>query len=856
VTLRRKILLAYMAVVALVAVLASGGFVLGERTSASLAEIDRTQDVLSALARLRIGLLDAETGQRGYLLTGRDVYLAPYNEAADTIAAQVEQLDRLLRQPRNQKIMVDVKRRVRDKLDELAESIRAKREQGNEAAFAIVNSDRGYVAMDQIRAGLDEVEERISVERAEAESKARAAQRAFETSAIAMIVVLVLGGGALAALLAQALTRRLGSLAESARAFGFGDRSRRARIAGHDEIALAGRAFDSMADLVERQEAELTNNRQRIAAVLDTLAEGVVVVDGDGAIHEANPAAELLFGRSAPELRGSPLAGYFPRVPLSIEQLANQPVRDQRFVESAIETADGERAIEIAVSRVAGEDDPLFVCVLRDLTERKRVERLKNEFVSTVSHELRTPLTSIAGSLDLISAGAAGEVPEQAASLVEIARKNSRRLVRLINDILDVEKIESGQLTLEFRRLNLRDIVTQSIDATRAFAREYGVEYRLVANDAEASVYGDADRLTQVLTNLLSNAAKFSPSGRVVDVTVTRDGDEARVDVRDYGPGISPEFRKRIFQRFAQADSSDTRGKGGTGLGLAIAKSLVERHGGRIGFDTETGQGTTFWFSLPALHPVGALPHLENPTGAPVLVVEDDEDVATLLRLILEHAGYAVDRVADLKEARRAVRAKRYAAMTLDLMLPDGNAVELVRELRSMPATADLKIVVVSAVVVDGKRELNGDAVSVVDWIPKPIDPVRLLDAVRLAVAGTARPRILHVEDDPDVARVTQLLLRDVGDVVAAPSVAAGRAAMLAERFDLLLLDIELPDGSGLELLPLARTAQVRPVPVIVFSADQVGEETARAVEATLVKSRISSDELAETIQRIVRSAP
>ncbi|GIL40622.1 hypothetical protein TMPK1_28590 [Rhodospirillales bacterium TMPK1] len=849
-------MIAYVAVTALMCVITAAGFILGERTASSFRELDRTQDILTAIARLRVGLVDAETGQRGYLLTGRDIYLAPYMAAADMTSVEIENLDRLLRSPVNLEAMAEVKKLARLKAIELAETIRVQREQGSAAALAIVNSDRGRDTMERIRTILSEIDGRVSDRRRVAELESNRARVTFEISALIAVATLVLFGGGLAWLLAQTVTSRLASLADAARAFGFGDRTRRASVGGRDEISLAARAFDSMADLVQRQEGELTLQRQRTSAVLDTVAEGVVVVDKDGTIYEVNPAAELLFGESAMILRGRPLASLFPRAPISVEQLAAQPVRDLRFTESCVLSSDGERPVEIAIGRVAGDGDPLFVCVLRDITERKRVERLKNEFVSTVSHELRTPLTSIAGSLDLIGAGAAGQIPEQAATLVEIARKNSRRLVRLINDILDVEKIESGQLMLDFRRLNLRDIVTQSIETNRAYAREFGVEYRLIANDAEATVYGDSDRLTQILTNLLSNAAKFSPKGHTVDVTVTRDGDEARVEVRDHGPGIPPEFRERIFQRFAQADSSDTRGKGGTGLGLAIAKSLVDRHGGRIGFETATGQGTSFWFALPALQPVGALPHLENRDGAPVLVVEDDEDVATLLRLILEHAGYSVDRVADLKEARRAVRAKRYAAMTLDLMLPDGNAVELVRELRGSPATADLKIVVVSAVVVDGKRELNGDAVSVVDWIAKPIDPVRLLDAVRMAVAGTSRPRILHVEDDADVARVTQLLLRDVGDVVAAPNLAAGRAAMMAERFDLLLLDIELPDGSGLDLLPLARTAQDRPVPVIVFSADQVGEETARAVEATLVKSRISSDELAQTIQRIVRSAP
>jgi PAS domain S-box-containing protein len=856
VTLRRKILIAYVAVLVLVGAITFAGFALADRTTGALDKLERAQQTLLATARLRGALAEVETGQRGYLLTGRDVYLQPYNEAHAAIAAQIAQLEASVRSPANRDAIAEVKRLAREKLDELTATIRIRREQGSDASLDIVNSDHGRETMEKIRAQLDGIEARTVQRHDTAELAVADARSTFAASAIVAMGLLVLVGSALTLLLSRTVTRRLAQLAEAARAFGFGDRAQRAGIEGHDEIASAGHAFDRMADLVERQETELEAHRQRISAVLDTVAEGVLVIDLAGAIHEVNPAAEALFGHEADALRGKLLASFFPRAPFNVEQIAAQPVRDQRFIESSIDAQDGERPVEIAISRVDRPGEPLFVCVLRDIGERKRVEKLKSEFVSTVSHELRTPLTSIAGSLDLIAAGATGPVPAQAATLVEIARKNSRRLVRLINDILDVEKIDSGQLVLDFRRIDLREVTEGAIETTAAFAREHGVEYRLVA-DGEFLVYGDTDRLTQVLTNLLSNAAKFSPAGEAVEVELTRDGNEVRVEVRDRGPGIPAAFRDRIFQRFAQADGSDTRGKGGTGLGLAISKSLIERHGGRIGFDTESGQGTRFWFALPALDPIGALlPHVESRPGTPILVVEDDEDVATLLRLILEQAGYQVERAADLRQARLALMSRRYAAMTLDLMLPDGNAVELVRELRGRPATADLKIVVVSAVMAEGRRELNGDAVGVVDWIPKPIDPARLLEAVRLAVVGTSRPRILHVEDDPDVARVMQMLLRDVGDVIAAPDLASGRAAMEAARFDLLLLDIELPDGSGLELLPLARAAQDQPVPVIVFSADQVGEETARAVAATLVKSRVSSDELAKTIQRIVRSAP
>ena len=258
----------------------------------------------------------------------------------------------------------------------------------------------------------------------------------------------------------------------------------------------------------------------------------------------------------------------------------------------------------------------LFVAIARDLTERRRVDLMKSEFVSIVSHELRTPLTSIRGALGLLAGGAAGEVPQKMRRMVEIALQNSERLVRLINDILDIEKIESGKSDFVIRALDLAVLVDQAVDANRAYGEQYGVRYTVShepgcppLDGAERTVYavsGDADRLTQVVINLLSNAAKFAPRDSDIRVTVARQRDGVRVAVSDCGAGIPESFRPRVFEKFSQADASDGRKKGGTGLGLSICKAIVERHHGVIGFDTrEAGtcsdSGTTFWFQLPAV---------------------------------------------------------------------------------------------------------------------------------------------------------------------------------------------------------------------------------------------------------------
>ena len=255
--------------------------------------------------------------------------------------------------------------------------------------------------------------------------------------------------------------------------------------------------------------------------------------------------------------------------------------------------------VEVGLNPIQTQDGLVVLSVVVDVTERKRVERLKSEFVATVSHELRTPLTSIAGSLKLLESGAIGQLPGPVERLVGIALDNSLRLSRLVDDILDIQKLEAGKVSFNLERTDVKALVRRAIEANGAFADAYDVKVRLDEEAADAAVDADADRLMQVLLNLLSNAVKFSPAGEEVSVAIARSGDAVRIGVRDRGDGIPEEFRSCIFEKFAQADGTDARRRGGSGLGLSIVRQIVTRLGGTIGYEFALGGGTIFTVELP-----------------------------------------------------------------------------------------------------------------------------------------------------------------------------------------------------------------------------------------------------------------
>jgi PAS domain S-box-containing protein len=356
-------------------------------------------------------------------------------------------------------------------------------------------------------------------------------------------------------------------------------------------------------------------------AILDSANYAIVSCDPNGTIRTFNASASQMSGYDADEVVGrANLISLHDRmemlvrakelsreldvpVPTGVEVLFVKPRMGKADeIEWTYIRKDGSR-FPILLSVTALRDDTGsiigYLCVGKDLTDHKEVDRMKSEFISTVSHELRTPLTSIRGALGLLDGGVVGALPPEAQEVVQIAIANSERLIRLINELLELDKMEAGKIELHLQNIDPAKLATAALEGIRGMADQSGIKLSGTI-DVRGVVRGDWDRLIQVLTNLLSNAIKFSPQGGQVQIKVERGTKSGlRFSVVDQGPGVPPDQLHKLFRKFQQLDSSDSRQKGGTGLGLAISKALVEHHGGMIGIDSALGVGSTFWFEVP-----------------------------------------------------------------------------------------------------------------------------------------------------------------------------------------------------------------------------------------------------------------
>ncbi len=615
--------------------------------------------------------------------------------------------------------------------------------------------------------------------------------------------------------------------------------------------------------------------------LLDKVSDAIITIDAVGSILTVNQAVEDMFGYQDVELINHNIKMLMPEPYSEMHDsfLANYHITGEeriigktRDIEALRKNGEVFEA-ELWVHKVEHNGVVEFMGIIRDVSEGKEVARMKTEFISTVSHELRTPLTSIRGSLGMLKSGIFGEMSDKGTRMVELAHNNTERLINLVNDILDVEKIQAGKMELHCEKTDINALVKQSIESNEAYAVSCQVTVEFIENKQPLWVYVDAHRLQQVMANLISNAAKFSLEAGVVVIEITKKANIIRVSVKDNGLGIPEEYRHKIFQKFSQVDSSDNRQKGGTGLGLNITKAIIEHHGGMIDYTTEEGKGSCFFFELteyvtetPAETVKEAelvqadkavsetLLHLQNEIKAAghLLVLEDDEDIAQLLSLLLEEHNFKVTVCHNAKEAKALLKIQKFDGITVDLRLPEQDGLSFIREVRASEAGETCIPIVIISAEASLNENASTSALSIIDWINKPIDNKQLHNALQQILKTTNKiPKILHVEDNKDLIEMMLNLLANKVVLEQAGTLREAKEKMTSMDFDLIILDVGLPDGSGLELIPLINQQKTL-VPVIIFSAQSVEEDIANQVDAALIKSQVSNDELIMTIKALI----
>ena len=580
---------------------------------------------------------------------------------------------------------------------------------------------------------------RVAVQRLadrQAQRREEARDRATDRSRSALLAVVFGAGLALVGVLAfltlliRNMRRPLDDLVGATRRMSSGDLSARVNAGGPKELEAVGLAFNAMgADLAsasERVEAQ----RQRLATTIQSLGDGLVICDNLDRVTSLNPRATEL----VPGLRIGALAhGPGSLLPQLSDALARE-VTVRR---------DGDLTLAVTAARLGGPEGGV-VWTLRDITERARLEQAKSDFVATASHELRSPLTSIKGFIELLETTDNENLTERQREFIRIALQSTDRLVELVNDLLDIARIESGQFEIHPRSVDLRETVEEvaALMAPRVEGKRQRLDVQIY--DPRPPAHVDPARVRQIITNLVTNAHVYTPEGGAITLRLEGDALATTITVADTGPGIAPEEVRRLFDRFFRG-SAEGRKTAGTGLGLAIVKSLVDLHAGSIDVQSTIGQGTTFTVRLPSARTGATVgrPVAERPDGAGslaarrVLIVDDEPALSALIAQQLAPLGLQTVQVNSGVDALARLRHEHFDAITLDVFMPGMNGFDVLRAMRSDPRLRDTPVIFVS--VASRAPELAGE------WaVPKPIDRARLTEVIGAAIQAR-RSRVLVV---------------------------------------------------------------------------------------------------------------
>ena len=613
-------------------------------------------------------------------------------------------------------------------------------------------------------------------------------------------------------------------------------------------------------EALAREHATVQGQRNQLEALIDASDAAIMMVGPDRKIAYANSEMARLVGIPREAVRGASVESihrFFGSSFVDATALASQEkvLSLDAALRDRVELTFPQRGVyQRVVAPIRDGAGSLLghIVLYRNVTHEVEVERAKSEFVSVVSHELRTPMTSVKTSLSLLLAGAGGLLSDATKELLEISLRNTDRLIRLVNDLLDLSRLEAGRMDLHLEPLALGEAIAASLETLTAFAEEQQVIITAAPPADELQIQGTRDRVEQVLVNLLSNAIKFSPAGSRVAVRWWRDGDAAVTEVADEGPGIPADKLQTIFEPFRQLDSSTTREHGGAGLGLAISQGIVAAMGGKLWCESQPGAGARFYLRLALAadtrQPPAVAPSVPGSTRAvTALVAHSDPDWQRLMQARAETEGWRIVSAATAADALASLRDEAVDVVVLAFELSDMHGLELLQRLRLDPDWFDLPVVIVAEGDVPGAQEYGADVARTAEGV---------LDRAGRLLAAPRRPLVLLVDDDPSARPTISKRLRRGGYAcLTAADAREGLRFARTRKPYLVITDYHMPGMDGLALLrELRGDPALKDVPAVVLTGHPTRGLTRQVADlsARLVAKPIDWDELHAVLQQLL----
>lgn len=586
-----------------------------------------------------------------------------------------------------------------------------------------------------------------------------------------------------------------------------------------------------------KTELELQKNiSDYIRTILEYLAKSILVTDNKGLIKFINKKTENILGFTSDECLNKHI-GHFIK---DIDLTKLQELSTQRY--KCVRKNGDNRVLRLEQNSITLKNEEFIIFLIEDVTEQLELDNIKNNFIAMISHELRTPLTSIRGALGLISSGAMGEIPEKSKSLLNIANNNVIRLVNLLNEILDLEKIKAGKMDFKFEELQVMPLIEETILLNTEYAKQFNVKYEIKERLENVLINVDKNKFIQVLTNLLSNAAKFSFPDETVEIYVKKNMHLISVSVVNKGSGIPEESCPRIFESFYQVDSSDSKKKVGSGLGLNICKSIVEKMGGKIGFNSIVNETTTFYFEFQEIY--------NKDEKQRVLIIEDNKTTAYGIKTMFERLNYITNVAFNAAEAENLLKTNEYDLITLDIILPDKNGLELLDEIKNNKSTQNIPVIIISATSKDMLNDIAKQEIT--DYLEKSFNIEDLQKTINDVILQKAPPNvnILHVKSDTDTLNINQLNFSNIKNTITATKISDAEALLNKSVFDLIILDYKLIGSNYDDFINMINATPNNQAKLVILSDYDLKEFVPSQVDEVISKTNISNEQFCECIEK------